>query len=125
ERNSDRFEIVAVTACTNAEALADIARRTKEKRAVLADESRLTVLRELLSGTDCRCAGGAAALKEAASGDAELVIAAIVGCAGLVAGMAAVEGRERVALANKEALVTSAQLMTQAAGASGANLLPV
>ena len=125
ERNSDRFEIVAVTACTNAEALADIARRTKAKLAVLADESRLTDLRELLSGTDCRCAGGAAALKEAASGDAELVIAAIVGCAGLVPVMAAVEAGKTVALANKEALVTAGQLMTQAARASGANLLPV
>ena len=125
ERNSDRFEIVAVTACTNAEALADIARRTKAKLAVLADESRLTDLRELLSGTDCRCAGGAVALKEAASGDAELVIAAIVGCAGLVPVMAAVEAGKTVALANKEALVTAGQLMTQAARASGANLLPV
>ena len=41
ERNPDRFEVVAVTAATNAEALAAIARRTRARLAVIADESRL------------------------------------------------------------------------------------
>ena len=125
ERNPDRFELVAVTACTNVEALADIARRTCARLAVVADESRLGDLQERLIGTDCRAASGEAGLIEAASGEAELVIAAIVGCAGLTPVMAAVEAGKTVALANKEALVTAGQLMTRAAQSSGANLLPV
>jgi len=125
ERSPERFEVVAVTAATNAEALADIARRTNAKLAVIADEMRLTHLRELLVGTDCRAAAGEAALIEAAAGDAELVIAAIVGCAGLRPTMAAVEVGKTVALANKEALVTAGKLMTDAAAARGATLLPV
>ena len=125
ERNPDRFEVVAVTACTNVEALADIARRTCARLAVVADESRLGDLQERLIGTDCRAASGEAGLIEAASGEAELVIAAIVGCAGLTPVMAAVEAGKTVALANKEALVTAGQLMTRAAQSSGANLLPV
>jgi 1-deoxy-D-xylulose-5-phosphate reductoisomerase len=125
ERNPERFEMVAVTAATNAEKLADIARRTRAEVAVIADESRLRDLQELLAGSGCRVDAGESALVEAASGEAELVIAAIVGCAGLRPVMAAVEAGKIVALANKEALVTAGGLMTSAAQSSGATLLPI
>jgi len=125
ERSPDRFEVVAVTAATNAEALADIARRTGAKLAVIADESRARDLQELLVGTNCRAVAGEDALIDAATGEADLVIAAIVGCAGLNPTMAAVEMGQTVALANKEALVTAGTLMTDAASRSGATLLPI
>ena len=125
ERNPERFEVVAVTAATNSEALADIARRTGAALAVVSDEARLPDLAERLAGSGCRAAAGTDALIEAAAGDAELVIAAIVGCAGLRPVMAAVEAGRTVALANKEALVTAGALMTEAATRSGATLLPV
>jgi len=125
ERNPDRFAVTAVTAATNVEALADIARRTGARRAVVADESRYQALAELLAGTDCRAAAGESALIEAAAGDADLVIAAIVGCAGLRPVMGAIEAGKTVALANKEALVTAGALMTGAARSSGATILPV
>ena len=125
ERNPDRFEVVAVTGATNTGALADVARRTGAKLAVIADETRRQDLQELLVGTNCRVEAGEAALMEAASFEAELVIAAIVGCAGLQPVMAAVAAGKTVALANKEALVTAGELMTRAAQSSGATLLPV
>jgi len=125
ERNPERFDVVAVTAATNSEALADIARRTGAVLAVVSDEARLPDLAERLAGSGCRAAAGADALIEAAAGEAELVIAAIVGCAGLRPVMAAVEAGRTVALANKEALVTAGALMTEAATRSGATLLPV
>ncbi|HWC56407.1 MAG TPA: 1-deoxy-D-xylulose-5-phosphate reductoisomerase [Sphingomicrobium sp.] len=125
EQHPGRFEVVSVTAAKNVEELAAIARRTAAKLAVIADESHLGELEQLLAGTDCRSAAGDAALIEAASGDAELVIAAIVGCAGLKPVMAAVEAGKSVALANKEALVTAGELMTEAAQVSGAVILPV
>jgi 1-deoxy-D-xylulose-5-phosphate reductoisomerase len=125
ERSPDRFEVVAVTAATNVEALADIARRTGARLAVIADEARGSELAELLVGTGCRVAAGEDALIEAAVGEAELIIAAIVGCAGLRSTMAAVEAGKTVALANKEALVTAGALMTDVAAARGATLLPV
>ena len=125
ERNPERFEVVAVTAATNSAALADIARRTGARLAVVSDQARLADLRERLAGTNCRAEAGEAALVEAAAGEAELVIAAIVGCAGLTPVMAAVEAGRTVALANKEALVTAGALMTKAATRSGATLLPV
>ena len=125
ERNPERFEVVAVTAATNAEALADLARRTGARLAVVSDQSRLGVLQEGLAGTGCRAVAGEDALLEAAAGEAELVIAAIVGCAGLKPVMAAVEAGKVVGLANKEALVTAGALMTDAADKSGSTLLPV
>ena len=125
ERSPDRFEVVAVSAANNVDALADIARRTGAKLAVIADESRLDTLRQLLAGTRCRAAAGEEALIEVGIADADLVIAAIVGCAGLRPVMAAVEAGRTVALANKEALVTAGQLMTGAAARQGATLLPI
>jgi 1-deoxy-D-xylulose-5-phosphate reductoisomerase len=125
ERDSDRFEVTTVTAATNVEALADIVRRTAAKLAVVADENRLDELKRLLAGTGCRAEAGEQALVEAATSDAEFVIAAIVGCAGLRPVMAAVNAGRTVALANKEALVTAGALMIDAAAASGSILLPV
>jgi 1-deoxy-D-xylulose-5-phosphate reductoisomerase len=125
ERNPERFEVVAVTAATNAEALADLARRTGARLAVVSDQSRLGVLQQGLEGTGCRAVAGEDALLEAAAGEAELVIAAIVGCAGLKPVMAAVDAGKVVGLANKEALVTAGALMTDAADKSGSTLLPV
>jgi 1-deoxy-D-xylulose-5-phosphate reductoisomerase len=125
ERSPDRFEVVALTASVNAAKLADAARRTGARLAVIADESRLPELEAALRGTDCRAATGADALIEAGTGEADLVMAAIVGCAGLAPTMAAVEAGKTVALANKEALVTAGDLMTDAAARSGARLLPV
>jgi 1-deoxy-D-xylulose-5-phosphate reductoisomerase len=125
ERNSERFEVTAVTAATNVEALAEVVRRTSARLAVVADESRYQDLAELLVGTNCRAAAGEEALIEAAASEADLVVGAIVGCAGLRPVMAAVEAGRTVALANKEALVTAGALMTDAAARSGATLLPV
>jgi len=125
ERNRDRFEVTAVTAATNVEALADIVRRTGASFAAVADENRYKELAELLAGSQCEVAAGEEALAEAAVRDAELVIAAIVGCAGLRPTMAAVRAGLTVALANKEALVTAGALMTDAAMRNGATLLPI
>lgn len=125
ERNPDDFTIKAVTAARNVAALADIARRTKAELAVVADEGLLGELEERLAGSGCEAAAGEVALADAAAANADLVIAAIVGCAGLKPTMAAVEAGRTVALANKEALVTAGALMTDAATRNGATILPI
>jgi 1-deoxy-D-xylulose-5-phosphate reductoisomerase len=125
ERQPDRFEVVAVTAATNAAELASIARRTGARLAVVSDESKQPLLEQGLEGSGCRVAAGEQGLIEAATIDADLVIAAIVGCAGLRPVMAAVEAGRVVALANKEALVTAGHLMMSAATVHKATLLPI
>ena len=125
ERHPDRFDVIALTAANNVAALADSARRTGAKLAVIDNPALLDELKERLSGTNCRAATGREALFEAAAGGAEWVMAAIVGCAGLEPVMAAVEAGRTVALANKEALVTAGALMIDAATRTGATILPV
>nr|WP_294167326.1 1-deoxy-D-xylulose-5-phosphate reductoisomerase [uncultured Sphingomonas sp.] len=125
EAAPDRFEVVALTAASNVDQLAEDAKRTGAKLAVIADEALLPQLRQGLTGTNIHAAAGSVALAEAAAGEADLVMAAIVGCAGLEPVMAAVHAGKTVALANKEALVTAGALMLDAAARSGATLLPV
>ena len=125
QRSPERFEVVALTAQSKVRELADAALATGASLAVVADESCLPELKRLLDGSGCRAAAGAEALVEAATGEAEWVMAAIVGCAGLLPTMAAVEAGKTVALANKEALITAGQLMIAAARRGGATLIPV
>ena len=125
ERSPDRFEVFALTAASNAAALAKAALRTNARLAVIADAGKLGELEQALAGSGCRAATGRDALLEAAAGEAEWVMAAIVGCAGLEPVMAAVEAGRTLALANKEALVTAGSLMTRAAARAGATILPV
>mgnify|MGYP000580749414 CR=1 FL=1 len=125
ERSPERFEVIALTAASNVSGLAQAALRTGARLAVIADEARLAELKQALAGSDCRAAAGRDALIEAAAGEADWVMAAIVGCAGLEPVMAAVEAGRTVALANKEALVTAGGLMTGAAARAGSTILPV
>ncbi len=124
-REQDAWRVVALTANGNAAELARLALQFRPEIAVLADETRLPELRELLTGTGIETAGGEAALIEAAARPADLTLAAIVGCAGLAPVMAAIEQGGTVALANKEALVSAGEVLTAAVAKYGATLLPV
>lgn len=124
EAAPDRFAVTAVTAASNVAELAAIARRTRAPLAVIADDSRLEELREALAGTNIQAAAGESALAEAAV-SADLVIAAIVGTAGLAPVMAAVRAGKTIGLANKEALVSAGALMIEEARRTGAVLLPI
>lgn len=124
-RAPGRFEVVALTAQSNAPALAALARLHRAKLAVIGDEKYLPQLRDELAGTGIRTAGGADALVEAALMPADCVMAAIVGAAGLRPTFAAASCGKRVALANKECLVSAGHVFTAEIKRSGAELLPV
>jgi 1-deoxy-D-xylulose-5-phosphate reductoisomerase len=124
-RNPDAWDVVALTANCQAAHLARLAREFGAQVAVVADESCLAELREALAGSGVEAAAGAKALVEAASRPADIVIAAVVGCAGLAPTMAAIEQGRVVALANKEALVSAGEVMTAAVRRCGTVLLPV
>jgi len=125
EREGDRYEIVALTARSDVEGLADAARRTRAQRAVIGDAELYGALKEALAGTEVEVAAGEDAIDEAAALGADWTMAAIVGTAGLNPVMAALRQGRTVALANKESLVLAGALMTQAAQGAGATLLPV
>jgi 1-deoxy-D-xylulose-5-phosphate reductoisomerase len=124
-RNPHLFEIAAVTANGNAEALAAVAVQHRARLAVLADETRYGELKACLSGTGIEAAAGAEALSAAAAMPADCVMAAITGAAGLRPTLAAVSQGRRVALANKECLVCAGQIFMDSVRKSGTELVPV
>ncbi len=124
-RNPDAFDVVALTAHSDAEGLAVAARACGAKHAVIGDAGRFDALKAALVGSGISAAAGCDAVVEAASMDADWTMAAIVGCAGMMPVLAALKRGKSVALANKEALVSAGALMIDAAKASGAILLPV
>ncbi len=124
-RERGKWRVVALTANCQARELAALAREFSAEVAVVADEACLAELREALAGTGIATAAGPSALIEAASRPADIVLAAIVGTAGLAPTMAAIEQGRTIALANKEALVSAGDVMTAAVARYGATLLPV
>ncbi len=117
--------VAAVTAGRNVAALADACRRLNPSFAAVSDQAQLEPAREALGGLDIEIGAGASALEEAAARDADWVMSAIVGAAGLAPTMTAVRRGAMVALANKECLVCAGPLFTEAAKRYGATLLPV
>jgi 1-deoxy-D-xylulose-5-phosphate reductoisomerase len=125
ERHPDAFEIVALTGHSNPSALATIAQRHQVKLAVIGDPQHYLELKSHLSGSGIRIAAGTDALVEAASLPADCVVASIMGAAGLAPTLAAVAQGRRVALANKECLVSAGHLFMSAVRDHGTELLPV
>lgn len=121
----DRFSVEAVAGGRDPESLAATAIRLGAKFAAIADESAALRLRDALSGTGIRSGAGEAAVVEAACREADIVVAGIVGTAGLRPTEAAVRAGRTVALANKECLVCSGAAFMGAARQSGARILPM
>ncbi len=124
-REAGRFEIVALAAGKDAEALATQALAVRPQLAVIADEGKLDELRSRLEGSGIEVAAGLGAVDEAASRPADRVLAAIVGFVGLSSTLAAVRAGTDVAIANKESVVCGGRLLFSEAAKSGARILPV
>lgn len=124
ERPSE-FDVAVVTANDNAAQLAKIARSVGARQAVIANPTAYGALKEALAGTDIGAAAGAEAIVEAATRPVDIVVAAIVGAAGLAPTLAAVHAGSRVALANKECLVCAGDLFMAAVRESGNPILPI
>jgi 1-deoxy-D-xylulose-5-phosphate reductoisomerase len=126
-RNPERYHLVSASGYSNMELLADICREFKPETVVVGTQAHQRHLAALLNGNPQPHIGvGVSALEEIAKAtDTSLVIAAIVGAAGLASTLAAVNAGKRVLLANKEALVMSGSLLMASAQRSGAELLPI
>jgi len=123
--HSDKYAVDAVTAHRNVQGLAKAAIELGAAMAVIADESLYEDLKSALCGTDILVAAGDEALVEAASRPSDIVIAAIIGAAGLKATLAAIRRGARVGLANKETLVCAGDLMMAEVAKYKATLIPV
>jgi 1-deoxy-D-xylulose-5-phosphate reductoisomerase len=125
-RHAGRYRVFALSANGSADALLELCQRHRPRYAVLSGVSPDRNLEKRFSTRGVELLFGAAALEVmAAHPDTEVVMAAIVGAAGLASTLAAVRAGKRVLLANKEAMVMAGPLVTAAARASGARILPV
>lgn len=127
-RHPEDFKVFALTANTNVEGLAEQVRRFNPRYAVLRDHAAAQQLQQLLRGEaiDTEVLAGDEALAQvAADGQVDYVMAAIVGAAGLLPTLAAVNAGKRTLLANKEALVMCGSLFMEAVQRNGAELLPI
>ncbi|WP_029617419.1 1-deoxy-D-xylulose-5-phosphate reductoisomerase [Pseudorhizobium marinum] len=121
----DAFDLVAITGNSNVELLARQAQDFGARMAVTADDANYAALKDALAGTGIMAAAGREALLEAASADADWVMAAIVGTAGLAPTLAAARRGADIALANKECLVSAGDLFVTAVADGGGRLIPV
>jgi 1-deoxy-D-xylulose-5-phosphate reductoisomerase len=123
----DKLELVGIASACNAEALAGIARDFAVRDAALGDEAACARAREKdLFPAGTRLRSGAGGLVELAQlPEADLVLVAVVGTAGLQPALAALAAKKDLALASKEILVLAGKFVMAAARAAGTRLLPV
>ena len=120
------YKVSALAAGSNIELLEAQIREFKPKKAAVMDEERGKQLALAVADTDTEVTYGARAITEiAAENDANTVINAIVGIAGLEPTLAAANAKKDIALANKETLVTGGKLVKKAIAENGVRLLPV
>lgn len=127
-RHPERYRVYALTACTRREALRDQCLMHRPQVAVLAHERDAAWLRGELARAGLTtevCSGEAALQQVSAASEVDVVMAAIVGAAGLLPTLAAVRAGKRILLANKEALVMSGALFMSEVARHDAVLLPI
>jgi 1-deoxy-D-xylulose-5-phosphate reductoisomerase len=127
-RHPEKYRVFALSGHKNITLLIEQAKICQPEYIVVADKTDYTAAFTLsqAAGLDCEVLAGADALLQVAeASEVHIVMAAIVGAAGLLPTLAAVRAGKKVLLANKEALVMSGELFIQAANQSHAQLLPI
>ena len=115
------FSVQALVAGSDAEGLAALAREFRPKIIGLHDLTKLDQLRTALTDLDVEIIAGEAGCIQIAASPVDMVVAGIVGIAGLPSVLAAVQAGQTIALANKEALVSAGGLVMREAARCGAH----
>ena len=127
-RNADRYQIRSLVAGRNHALMLEQLRQIKPEYAVMADLAAADRLRKGVKaeGLNTEVLGGTRSVAQVATDSSvDVVMAAIVGAAGLLPTLAAVKAGKKVLLANKEALVMTGALFMDSVKESGAQLLPI
>lgn len=124
--NPGLFEIEVLSAHSNAALLIEQALEFKPNAVVVTDETKYTEVKEALSQHPVKVFAGKKSLDEVVQWDSvDMVVAAIVGFAGLSSTLAAINAGKTIALANKETLVVAGDLVMQLATEKKVNIIPV
>ncbi|MGD2183571.1 1-deoxy-D-xylulose-5-phosphate reductoisomerase [Lusitaniella coriacea] len=123
----DRFRVVGLATGRNATLLAEQIRQFRPQIVAIQDESKLPELKSAIAHLDnppTLLTGQEGVVEVARYGDAESVVTGIVGCAGLLPTLAAIEAGKDIALANKETLIAGAPVVLPLVKKHGVKLLP-
>ena len=122
----DRFEVEVLTAYRNADLLIEQAIAHQPNVVVIGEESLYDKVYAALDAHHIKVYAGAEALSQVVQMETvDLVLTALLGYAGLIPTLAAIDAGKNIALANKETLVVAGQLVTQRAKGKGINIYPV
>lgn len=125
-RHPDLFQVEALVAGSNADLLVAQAREFNPNVVVIADKSKYSIVNEALSDTDVKVFAGESSSVDAVIMDSvDIVMAAIVGFAGLRPTLEAIRAGKAIALANKETMVVAGAIVTEEASRHGVPILPV
>ncbi len=124
-RERDKFNVVGLTGSDNIELLAESAVKLKAEVVATANESKFHDLREILKNHQIEVCAGMTGVLEVASREVDWVMSAIVGSAGLLPGLKALQAGANLALANKESMVAAGPIMKKVAKMKNAKLMPV
>ncbi len=126
EANPHLFEVEILTAHSNDELLIQQALKFNPNAIVIGDEKKYARVKDALAATDVKVFAGEQALEEVAAFDTyDMMLAAIVGFAGLQPTLRAIENRKAIALANKETLVVAGDIVMRKAVENKVPVLPV
>ncbi|HSQ44801.1 MAG TPA: 1-deoxy-D-xylulose-5-phosphate reductoisomerase [Ginsengibacter sp.] len=126
EANPDLFEVEILTAQTNDKLLIEQAIKHKPNAVVIGDEKKYEAVKSALGSKDIKVFSGSAALEEVADFDTyDMMLAGIVGFAGLTPTLKAIENGKAIALANKETLVVAGDIVMQKALEKRVPIIPV
>ena len=122
----DRFEVEILTAHSNDTLLVEQAKKFNPNAVVIVNEDKYSIVKEALAGTDVKVFAGEKALEEVAAFDTyDMMLAAIVGFAGLKSTLTAIDAGKAIALANKETLVVAGDIVMQKAVEKRVPVIPV
>ncbi|MEE8547698.1 MAG: 1-deoxy-D-xylulose-5-phosphate reductoisomerase [bacterium] len=125
-RNRGQLQVVSLASKSDVEGIVRQAREHKPKLVALFDEEAASDAENSLAGSGISVLSGTEGILEASTiSEADTVVSAIVGAAGVMPTFAAVEAGKDVALANKEALVAAGSIITNEALRTGARILPI
>lgn len=124
--NPDAFVVEVITGNSNTDLLIKQAIKFNPNTVVIADESKLHVVKDALDPHDIKVFAGNKAIEEVVQMDSiDMVLTAIVGYAGLASTISAINAEKQIALANKETLVVAGDIVTALAKEKGVNIYPV
>lgn len=124
--NPDKFEVEILTAHTQSKLLIDQAKKFNPNAVVIVNESKYSEVKNALASTDVKVFSGEKALEEVAAFDTyDMMLAAIVGFAGLKPTLRAIQAGKSIALANKETLVVAGDIVMQYAVEKKVPIIPV